>query len=81
MPRFNRSLRSIHHARNNRCHRKSAVTSAKLKFRHERTNRHSRSNRQNRTSRNSPFRASVGDSTQVIDEMKWSDRWYRFSGF
>ena len=26
MPRFNRSLRSIHHARNNHCHRKSAVS-------------------------------------------------------
>ena len=38
VPRFNRSLRSIHHARNNHCHRKSAVTSATLKVRCKRPN-------------------------------------------
>ena len=50
-PRFNRSLRSIHHARNNHCHRKSAVASATLKLRCEHTNCHRRWNRRNRTRR------------------------------
>jgi hypothetical protein len=49
VPRFNRSLRSIQLVRNNHCHRKSAVISAKLKVHCEHTNHHRLSNRRNRT--------------------------------
>ena len=49
VPRFNRSPRSIPHARNNHCHRKSAVTTGNLEVRCEHTNRHWPANRRNRT--------------------------------
>ena len=49
VPRFNRSPHLIPHARNNHCHRKSAVTTGNLEARCKHNNRLRRRNRRNQT--------------------------------